>query len=111
MTPPIVIKLDDVFKTPTPRLTGYIIMAPDIFPSNLPMKVYLANGTEKQVVVYGQDIGGSPEALKKRFHGFAYSGDTLEQSDLADTVLISNVPYVEALRIYQEYLQSRSDTR
>jgi hypothetical protein len=109
MTPSIVIKLDDIFKTHTPRLTGYIIMAPDIFPCNIPLTVYLANGTEKQILVYGPDIGGSPEALKKRFHGFAYDGDTLEQSDLVGTVLISNVPYTEAWHIYQEYLQSGAD--
>lgn len=110
MTPPIVIKMVNVFKTPTPIVAGHIILAPPIFPREVHMHVYLANGAEKQVMLHGQ-MTSSPEAWKQNLHGFAYDGDTLEQSDLSGTVLISNVPYTEAWHIYQEYLQSGSDTR
>lgn len=100
----------NVFKTPTPIVAGHIILAPPIFPREVHMCVYLANGAEKQVVLHGQ-MTSSPEAWKRNLHGFAYGGDTLDQSDLAGTVLISNVSYAEALRIYHEYLRSGSDTQ
>lgn len=101
-TAAVIIRPTATFQMPSHILAGHVIIAPRIIPFGSEFQFYLADGRVKKIVLL-TEITTSPEAWRQNLHGFTYSGDVIEEEDLAGDALVSNLPYEEALRIYYDH--------
>jgi hypothetical protein len=100
--PALVIRPTAVFLKPYRVLAGNIMISPSVVPLGEEVCFYFPDGRTKKIVL-DTHITTSPEAMAQNLHGFGYSGDFIEESDLEGEVLVSNLPYDEALDIYRRF--------
>lgn len=102
MSRPIVIQPTAVFSHPQRVIAGRIISAPDVFPKDIEMQLFLHSGGVKRIVLH-RSITTSPEALRDNLHGFVFSGDDVDEQDLQGDVLASNGTRFDAYETYRAY--------
>jgi hypothetical protein len=98
----VIIRPTAVFIKPSKIIAGKLLTSPPIIPFGNNFYFYFTDGSNKSIKLI-TEITTSPIAIRDNLHGYTYTGDIIEEDDISEGIFISNLPYQDALKLY-EYL-------